>query len=134
MLEIEAMTKITALDNGALKSLSQHCFSCNLDQHGGACFYPNCKGSKRLMIKNAMSGAEKGLSLIHIVKRCQKDSSRRDDESTSSTTTITRNGGGAGGGGSSSASSSFCSSWKSRSRVQADISMQDEEGQMPPRK
>jgi len=144
MLEIEAMTKITALDNGALKLLSEHCISCHLDQHGGACDYPYCKGATRLILKNAMSGGEKNPSLIHIVKRSEKErrrgsadslSRRRDDD----TTTRTRK---SDGGGSSS--SFFCSSWKSRSMVRPilyrkmkrDITLslpQDEEGQMPTR-
>ena len=136
MLEIEAMTKITALDKEALKLLREHCISCNLDHgSGGACDYPYCKGAKRLIIKNAMSGGERELhvSLIQIVKRSEKGkprrgfadcSSRRDDD----TATITRNSGGGAGG--SPSRSSFCSSWKSRSRVDTTTLMQDEEGQI----
>ena len=131
MLEKEAITKITALDNGALKLLSDHSNSCNIDQ-GGACDYPCCKEAKRLIFKNAMSG-EKKLSLLQQIQGRRggllfvaDSSSRRDDDDT----TKTRNSGRGGG----SSSSSLCSSWKSRSRVHTEtfIEEDEEEGQEMP--
>lgn len=125
------MTKITALNNGALKLLSDHSIYCNLDH--GACDYPYCKEAKRLLIKNAMSG-EKRLSLIQQIQLKREtgrrgilaDSSRRDDDDTS-TSAMTRN------SGRSSGSSSTSSAWKRRSRVQTDTLVEDgEEGQEIP--
>ena len=77
MREKEALRKIAALDDREKKSLDRHCIEiCNFEE-AGACDYRYCKEAKQLMVKNALRGEKKYLSLVQMTKKRRDSRLRR---------------------------------------------------------